>query len=258
VAADPDNPDLAARLAGEYIKRRSYPKARELALKATQIKKNHPLGSYMLARLSMLVGDVEKAREILEPAFDRENPDARVLELLADLNFRAERYDVARSVYELGRKFYPSDSKWVAGLARVALKTHNREALRVGLEELSRLDADEPAARKKLASMAVEDKDWDRAARYASMTLHIDVADVEAHGILAEALAALQKWRDAADEYSLMRQLRPNDRTVLLKLAKALREAGDRDAAIETVKELLAKHPENAEARELLKLLESK
>lgn len=254
-AANPDNPDLAARLAGEYIKRRSYPKARELALRATQLKKNHPLGSYMLARLSMVVGDTDRAREILEPVLDRENPDARVLELLADLKFRGEQYDEARSLYELGRKFYPADSKWVAGLARVALKTHNHEALRDGLEQLSRLDADDPSARKKLASMALEDKDWEHAARYASMTLHIDVADVEAHAILGEALAALQKWPDAADEYRLIRQLRPNDRSVLLKLAKALRGAGERDAAIEIVKEMLAREPENGEARELLKEL---
>jgi cytochrome c-type biogenesis protein CcmH/NrfG len=206
----------------------------------------------------MLVGDTDKAREILEPALDRENPDSRVLELLADLRFRGEQYDEARSLYELGRKFYPADSKWVAGLARVALKTHNREALRDGLEKLGRLDADDPTARKKLASMAVEDKDWEQVARYASMTLHIDVADVEAHAMLADALAALQKWPDAVDEYRLIRQLQPNDRSVLLKLAKALRGAGGRDAAIETVKELLAKEPENSEARELLKELESR
>jgi tetratricopeptide (TPR) repeat protein len=258
VAANPNDPDLAARLAGEYIKRRSFPKARELALKATQLKKHHPLGSYMLARLSMLVGDTDRARELLEPALDRENPDSRVLELLADLKIRGEQFDEARSLYELGRRFYPADSKWVAGLARVALKTDNRDALREALERLSQLDADDPSARKKLASMAMEEKDWQAAARWSAMTLHIDVADVEAHAILSEALAAQQKWPDAADEYRLMRQLRPNDRSVPLKLAQALHRAGDTTAAIATVKELLEKEPENAEARELLKQLESK
>jgi tetratricopeptide (TPR) repeat protein len=258
VAANPNDPDMAARLAGEHIKRRNYPKARELALRATQLKKHHPLGSYMLARLSMLVGDTDRAGELLEPALDRENPDARVLELLADLKIRSEQFSEARSLYELGRKFYPADSKWVAGLARVALKTDNREALREGLELLSQLDADDPAARKKLASMALEDKNWDAAARYAAMTLHIDVADVEAHTILGEALTAQQKWRDAADEYKWMRQLRPNDRSVLLKLAQALHRAGDAAAATAAVKELLEKEPENAEARELLKQFESK
>ena len=257
-AAEPDNPDVAARLAGEYLKRRNYPKVRELAMKATQLKKNHALGCYMLARLNMLVGETDRAREVLEPALDRDNPDARVLELLADIKIRAEQHDEARSLYELGRKFYPADSKWVAGLARVALITHNREALRDGLEQLSLLDADDPSPRKKLASMAAEDEDWERAARFAWMTLHIDVADVEAHTTLADARAAMQKWPEAVDEYKVIRGLRPNDRTVSLKLARALREAGERDEAIETVKELLSKDPENGEARELLKELESK
>jgi len=255
VAADPNNPDLAARLAVALIGRRQYPRARELAMKAAKAKKNHPLGSYALARLSMVVGDTDRARELLEPALDKSSPDPRVLELLAELRTRANEHAAARELYELGRKLFPGESKWIAGLARIALLNKDRPALLESLEELSLLDADDPSPRKKLAAMATEDGNWENAARYAEMTLHIDVADVEAHRLLADALVALQRWPAAADELRVLRELQPGDASVALKLARALRDGGQNDAATTVVKEILEKDPENAAARELLKEL---
>jgi tetratricopeptide (TPR) repeat protein len=143
-------------------------------------------------------------------------------------------------------------------LARIALLTGDRQRLRGALEQLSVLEADDSSPRKKLAAMAVEDKDWERAARYAWMTLHIDVADADAHAMLADASAALGRWPDAVDEYRAVRQLKPKDRSVLIKLARAYRAAGQSAAAIEAAQQLLAEDPENREARELLKALESR
>jgi tetratricopeptide (TPR) repeat protein len=252
VAAEPTNADLAARLGYEYLKQRKYPKARELALKATSLEKNHPLGSYLLARLHLLVGDTERARDVLEPALNPDNPDPRLLELTGDLLIRAKEHDKASSLYELGQKFFPNDRKWVAGVARVALITDNRSTLRSALERLSELDADDPSPRKKLAQLAAEDKDWAAAARYAWMTLHINVTDLDAHTILAEAMSEQQRWAEAADEYRVISELRPTDLSVRLKLAKALNDAGNRQAAIKVLDELVSKDPNNTEARELL------
>jgi predicted Zn-dependent protease len=254
-AADPDNADLAARLAQALVGRRQYPKARELATKATTLQKNHPLGSFVLARLSMLTGDTDRARDVLEPALKPDDPDPRVLELLADVYTRLKRFDDARTLYETGRKLAPHESKWIAGLARIALETTDRDRLRESLEHLSQLDADDPSPRKKLASMALEDKDFARAARYAWVTLHIDVADPEAHAMLADALAGQEKWLDAADEYRTVVELKPNDHAAMLKLARSQRAAGQLDAAAETAEQLLARDPENRAARELLEQL---
>jgi tetratricopeptide (TPR) repeat protein len=253
--AKPDDPDLAARLANEYLRRRTYPKARELATKANQLRKAHPLGSYVLARLSMLTGETDRARELLEPALDRERPDPRVVELLADVVTRAKQYDEAKSLYELARRRFPADSKWVAGAARVALLTDDRPGLRAALEELSLLDGDDASPRKKLASMALEDEDWARAARYAWMTLHIDVADADAHVMLGDALAGQGTWPAAVDEFATAHQLKPKDDAIAIKLARAHRAAGQRDAAIEVVKAMIERDPDNAEARELLREL---
>jgi tetratricopeptide (TPR) repeat protein len=252
VIAEPTNPDFAARLAGEYLKLRNYPKVRELALKAIQLKEHHPLGSFMLARLHSLVGETDRAREVLELAVDPDNPDPRVLEMLANLFTQTKEYDKADSLYELGHKCFPTESKWTAGVARIALITDNRDALRDALEQLCLVEADDPSPRRKLARMAAEDKDWARAARYAWMTLHIDVTDSDAHAVLAEALTEQEKWSQAADEYRSILELRPDDQTIAVKLAKSLRAAGNREAAVDVIKQLLLKDPKNSEARELL------
>jgi tetratricopeptide (TPR) repeat protein len=248
---EPTNPDIPARLAGEYLKLRNYPKVRELALKATQLQKHHPLGSFMLARVHMLVGDTDRAREILEPAVNRENPEPRVLEMLANLLTQAKQYDAAKELYELGRKNFPTDSKWVAGVARIALITDNQETLREALEQLCLIEPDDPSPRKKLARMAVEAKDWPRAARFARMILHINVSDLDAHMLLAEAMEGERNWSQAAGEYRSILELRPDDVAATIKLAKALKEAGDRDRALDLINKLLDRDPNNTDAREL-------
>jgi tetratricopeptide (TPR) repeat protein len=255
VVADPMNPDLAARLAGEYIKQRSYPRARELALKALELKAHHALGSFMLARLHTLVGDSKAARDVLEPALDRNDPDPRVLELLATVVMQAKEYETARELYELGRRCFPNDSKWIAGVARVALITDNRQVLREALEQLSLIEADDASPRRKLARMAAEDGDWPRAELFAWQTIHANVADADAHSILADALAGQQKWAEAAEEYRVLLELRPAERSAWLRLARALQSMGDREGAIAAVQQLLEKEPENTDGRELLKAL---
>jgi tetratricopeptide (TPR) repeat protein len=248
---DPENPDVAARLAHEYVRRRAYPKARELAQHALARRQGHPLGSFVLARLSMLVGDTDRALEVLEPGLDRSNPDPRVLELMAELYVRTKQFVAARELYELAHKRYPTESRWVAGLARVGLLSDDQDLLVANLEQLCLLDADDVSPRKKLASLAAQSKDWERVARYAWMTIHIDVADAEAHILLGDASAELGKWPDAADEYLTARALRPGDPALPLKLARAYLATDNHEAAREIVKELLARDPEHRAAREL-------
>ena len=249
---EPGNPDLNARLAGEFLKRRNYTRSRELALKATQLQPHHPHGSYVLARLALLSGDAARACELLEPALNRDRPDPRVLELLADLRTRTKDYVTASMLYALGQRRFPSDSRWVSGAARVAVLSNNKTALRESLEQLSRLEADDLMPRKKLASMAAEEQDWERAARFAWMSLHIDALDTDSHAILAEALAARNRWQECVEEYRTLQELRPADESIPLKLARAQKSSGDRDGAIRTVSAILEKKPQNMEARQLL------
>ncbi len=106
--------------------------------------------------------------------------------------------------------------------------------------------------------MALEDKDWARAARYAWMTLHIDVADADVHVMLGDALAGQGTWPAAAEELATALKLKPKDDAIAIKLARAHQAAGQRDAAGEVVKALIERDPDNVEARELLNTLDKK
>lgn len=251
-AAHPENPDFAARLAAEYVKDRNYPKARELATRATTIRRGHPLGSFVLARLYQSVGENAKAMETLTGALNRDDPDPRVLELLANLTVQTKDYDRARSLYQLGHHFYGGDSKWTAGVARVALITDNRLELREALQQLCLLEPDDQAPRMKLATMAVEDGDLGQAIRFAWMVLHINASNRDAHRILGNAFSQQRRWGEAAGEYRVLIELQPDDWSSWIELARSYQASGDRDRALAVVTELLEKDPQNAQGRELL------
>ncbi|MCH8924256.1 MAG: tetratricopeptide repeat protein, partial [Planctomycetes bacterium] len=64
--ADPDDPDLAARLALEYLRRKSGPKARKLAEGVLTAKPKHQLATYVKARLFLSIGENDAAVKMLE------------------------------------------------------------------------------------------------------------------------------------------------------------------------------------------------
>lgn len=185
--AEPENPDLAARLAKAHLDRKSYPDARQLAKEALKRKAKHPLASYVLARVHLLVGDAEEALAVLEPALDPEDPDENVVNLLAALKLRNKQYDEAVKLYKLAARKDPNNATWMKSLARVYLASGDLRGLSNSLEQLVKLDADELAFRKKLAQMAFDEKDYAAAVRWSSEALQIDVMDQSMHWLLARA-----------------------------------------------------------------------
>lgn len=250
-AARPDDPDLAARLAFELLKRRSLPRARDLARKAIAAKPNHPLGSFVLARLYLSVRETDRAVEVLRSALDRAAPDPRVLELLADLQVRAKQYPVAEQLYELGKLTYPNDSRWAAGLARVYVLTNQNEKLISILELLSTLDADDLAPRRKLLNLAVAASDWDRVARLGWLVLHIDAYDVSAHAALGDAYAAQKRGEQAIAEYRIALELNPKSTEIRVRLARVFQELGRREDLAKEIESILLAEPDNEAAKKL-------
>jgi len=250
-----DDPALAAKLALEHLRREDYRKARELAGKALAKKPHLPVAAYVMARLAMVTEDTERARELLEPALDPNDPDLRLIELLADVHTRLKHYDKAAELYELGRKAEPYSSKWPAGLAKIYLTQDDRQKLMPVLENLAKMDGDDVAVRKKLAGLAAEARDFPRSEHWAKMALEIDVQDVELHRLLADACFAQKKFVPASEEYAIAVRLRPKDVELRLKLAQAYKEAGEVAKAREQLKLVLEVDPERSEAKELLKSL---
>ncbi|NIP85706.1 MAG: hypothetical protein GTO03_09140 [Planctomycetales bacterium] len=152
VEDDPRNPDLLAALADAYLRRKAYPQAGKLAGQALEIQPRHQAATYVRARLQLLVGDQEGVVPMLEKALDPAAPHAPLLRLLAGLKYKAEAYERAVELYQLGRERFPRDPGWTKLLARVHLKTDDHQRLRPLLAELARHDGGQPGRSPKTGS----------------------------------------------------------------------------------------------------------
>ncbi len=252
VKENPEDADLNAKMAYEHLARRDMKEARPYADKALALKPHHPLASYVKARLLVTIGDNDSALALLEPALDPKQPNERVVDLLADLTFKAGRLDDAERLYELARKDDPFHTKWIAGLARVHLKQKKTDKFLEDLAMIAQNDADELTVRKALAERTLSLKRFDDAAKWATECLYIDVYDPASHLFLADAEAGRHKYAEAIDEYQTALELKakkPND--IKVRLARAQVGQGLRDQAKATLDGILKEDPEHPEARAL-------
>jgi tetratricopeptide (TPR) repeat protein len=189
---NPDDHDVAARLAERYLARDRV-EARKLAAAVLAKKKNHALASLVMARLEKLAGNVDRTRELLEAALDRDNPEPKLLTELGKLYYESGNFPKAAEVFELGRKAEPYDSQWLTQLARVHAQTGDKEKHIAVLKELVPTDADDLDNRKRLARLLLEAGQHAEAEKYARQALEIDVRDADSQGVLLKALAVQNK-----------------------------------------------------------------
>ncbi|CAN5907588.1 hypothetical protein BH23PLA1_BH23PLA1_31560 [soil metagenome] len=249
---NPEDADLNARIAYEYFARRDYKEARPYADKALELKEHHPLASWVKARLFLFIGDDTAALQVLEPAFDPDEPNERVVDLLAELKMKEGDLDEAERLYELARQDDPLHSKWIAGLARVHLRQGNEEAFLNDLKMLAENDADDLSVRSALARRYLENEEYAEAERWATDCLYIDVYDSAHHVVLADARVGLGNHEGAIEEYEVALTLepkRPDDLRV--KVASSLAALGRMEEALATLDEILDRDPGHPEAKAL-------
>jgi Flp pilus assembly protein TadD len=180
-----------------------------------------------------------------------------VLRLLAGLRFKAEDYAAAEGLYQLAEKHDANNPEWTKSLAMVYLKTGEKDKLTERLTRMAEADGDELLLRKKLAELAVEQKDFAAAVRWANQSLQIDVLDATMHALLAGALFEQKQPAEAVREYAVAVELEPKNADWRLALAKSQAAAGDKPAAQATLEELLKEDPKHTAAQELLDSLKT-
>jgi tetratricopeptide (TPR) repeat protein len=253
--ADPDDVHLAARYALELLKVKRFKSARQLAEAVLEKNKAEPLAAVVMAQLALRAEDTDTAIKQLEAGLDRQRPHPELLELLGKLKLKSEQYTQAAELFQLGHDQDPANEVWLKGLAAAYLRLDDQPRLKQTLLLLVALDADDVNVRKKLAQMALADKNYPEAARYANMALQIDVLDPETHRMLGAAAAELKDHPRAVKEYAVAVELKPDEASLKLALARSQIAAGQKDQARGLLKQLLEKDPDAAEAQELLKTL---
>ncbi|MBX3415122.1 MAG: tetratricopeptide repeat protein [Pirellulales bacterium] len=254
--ADPQDAHSAARLARAHLDRESYPDARRLARAALAIDPHEQTAALVVARLHLLVGDTDEALAALEGAIDSESPEEETLALLAGELLKARRHADATRWYRLAAERDAANPRWQKGLARVYLATGDDQSLAQVLERLSLLEADNASYRKKLAQLALADKNYPAAADWALKAIHVNVLDVDAHRMLAEALVAQKKHGAAVEEYEVAVELSPEEPGLRMALADACVEDGQKDKARSTLEVLIEMKPDYPGAATLLESLQ--
>jgi tetratricopeptide (TPR) repeat protein len=195
-AADPDNPDLTAKLAERVLGIGDIPEAKRLAKAAREKRKNQPLAAYVLARAALEDAEdkeaaVKEAIKILEEVKD--TTDVRVLGLLGKLYQAGKQNAQAAVVYEAARKAEPHETTWLTALAQIYKQTNSPGPLADVLKDLVRLTPDDLAACRTLAQVLSKEGKHAEAEQYARQALEIDVLDRPSQQVLEAALQAQNK-----------------------------------------------------------------
>lgn len=253
--ADPDSPRAAARYAFELLRINRRKEARRLAEAALDKNKAEPLAAVVMAQLELRSEDIPAAIAHLEPALNREHPHPQVLELLAELTLKQNKFAEAAALYDLGLVGDPDRVAWLKGLASALLKGKQLDRLRTVLEKIAMTDADDAAVPRKLAELALSEKNFADTIRYARLSLYVDVLDVDTHRLLAEGYAGLARHDKAADEWGVALELKPDDPELIVNTSRAELAAGRKETARDRLKALLDRKPEYAPAKVLLEEL---
>jgi tetratricopeptide (TPR) repeat protein len=203
-AKEPGNPDVAARLAERYLLLGDKKEATKLVGEVLDKHKNHPLASYVQARLYLEQKDASRAVSTLEAALDPQAPSINVLKLLGKLQLGAKKYDDAAKTFELGRKVQPYESTWLVQLSRAYLLAKREDKLIDVLKELAPTNADDLDVRVKLGQLLLKAGRHAEAERYAREALEIDVLDTDAQETLTAALAAQNKQAELENLRTLL------------------------------------------------------
>jgi tetratricopeptide (TPR) repeat protein len=253
----PEDNDAAARLAAALLRADKPQDARKLVDQVLKREPKHQLATYVLVRLRMRAGESDTIVPVLENALDRDKPQTNLLALLAGLKLKAEAFDDAAALYELGRQKYPGDKQWTQALARVYLVSGQNGKLASVLSELAEADAESATVRKKLAQLAFAAKDWAQAERWAREAIYIDVKDAEMHRIQGEALAAQGKNSTAIESFQVALRLDERNVPARVGLVRAYAGTEQREKARVELEALERIAPEDESVEELKQMLKN-
>jgi tetratricopeptide (TPR) repeat protein len=192
---DPDDADIAAKLAAEYSRRKRLPDAHKLLDDVLAKEKGHVAASLVKARLLERDKDVPGARAVLEAAAKANPEDVRVWSALGTLLAAGGDTEKAAEAFERVRALGPADDGVLQALAKIYSTKNVTEKLVPVLEEVAARSPDNAAVRVLLAKALQETPA--KAEHWAREALFADVNNAEARELLIAALKAQQKDAEA-------------------------------------------------------------
>ena len=203
-------------------------------------------------RLYLSIGDAERALELTEDCLDEQQPQRKLLALVAGMRLKGGDHVEAARLYGIGAQHWPHSDQWLKSLARIYMMTDDNDRLVPALTRLAELDSDNLTIRKKLARTALQQGNPDAVLHWANLGLQINVMDAELHAWRGAALLdhAVQAWRTAI-------RLQPSRNEWRLQLASAHVAVRQLDRAREVILEMLRLAPDYPGGAALLDSLDA-
>lgn len=222
----PDDLATQADYAMVLLLRRKLDEAEALAEKVLMADPKQPTAALVLAQIRLVQKEEEIALDILERAYDPEQPHRKLWMLLGKLQMKLDQEKSALQLFLKSEEAFPDDPQWLRGLAQAAEALNETATLKEALERIAALDAESVAERLQRAEIALAEQDYTHAVKYAHLALQVDVLNVAIHRTLARGYVGLENYPAAIPEYEVALSLKPGDEELLQELNKARVTAG--------------------------------
>lgn len=250
--AAPDDMQAADEYAFALMRTRRVPQARKLAESVLAKEPERPLSNVIVAVLDARAGKTDEAIEMLTNLRDAGETHREVLAALGSMATQTKKWDLALETAKLGRESFPRDALFVNMAAKACEELGNDQELEPILEELVRLDQDDPAARRKLAQFKMQNGDAKAAQKWATDSLLIDVTSIETHELRGRASIQLKDWSAAERAFRSAIELDGDHTDSQLGLVEVLASTDRTEEARQLLEQVLKAHP-NFEAATALK-----
>jgi tetratricopeptide (TPR) repeat protein len=249
--AQPDDMQAADEYAFALMRSRRVPQARKLADSVLAKEPERPLSNVIVAVLEARAGKSDEAIEALTNLRDAGETHREVLAALGSMAAQTKKWELALSTAEMGRKSFPRDELFVNMAAKACEALGNQPDLESILEELVRLDQDDPAARRKLAKFKLDSGDAKAAQKWATDSLLIDVTSVETQELLGLASLKLEDWATAERAFRAAIELNSDRTDSQLGLVEVLAKTNRAEESRKLLEQVLQAHPTYEPAKTL-------
>ncbi len=194
--AKPDDAELAARLAGEYLRRNRLAEGRKLAEAALQRDPGHPYATWVLAQIHLKNKDLPAAILTLEKGVQHYPDDIRLREQLGKLHSIMGHTAPALRVLEPLRQRPGISTDTLMLLAELYELTQRLQDRLAVLTTLAERRIDDLDVRLQLARAYAAAGDHQQTLRWAEQVLFIDVGHAEAQKLYRAALQATGQQKE--------------------------------------------------------------
>ena len=252
VAASPTNPDLLISLGAMLFQLGDYAAARERFLQATLLQPNQPSLYVQLAICNVRLNRVDEFETALEQALALDPDYREALKLLGDLNLQEGRLKDAAQSYTRILRRNPDDVEVILPLGVCFFKSGDLETAKVIYERVLTLAPDNPLAKDNLA--VVVGKLAERDAGVAAAPSPAPPAPRRTSLTLEQLLEQASFFDDAGNREAALETLKdavdlaPRDPEVLAAKGSLHFTLGEFEAARECFRRVIELRPRDADA----------